>query len=43
MANMEDAAVTKVIGEEVIARFGVCGTIHSDQGAQFESNLFTDM
>lgn len=40
---MEDAAVVKVIDEEVIARFGVCGTIHSDQGTQFEGHLFTEI
>jgi transposase InsO family protein len=43
MPNMEARTVAKIIVEEVIARFGVPCFIHSDQGRQFESNLFKEM
>jgi transposase InsO family protein len=43
MANMEAATVARIIVEEVVARFGVPGSIHSDQGVQFESHLFREM
>ena len=43
MPNMEAATVTRIIVEQVIARFGVPYTIHSDQGPQYESQLFSQM
>ena len=43
MPNMEEATVARIIAEQVIARFGVPYTIHSDQGAQYESQLFSQM
>ena len=43
MPNMEARTVAKIIVEEVIVRFGVTCFIHSDQGRQFESNLFKEM
>ena len=43
MPNMEAATVARIIVEQVIARFGVPYTIHSDQGAQYESQLFSQM
>ena len=42
MANMETSTIAKIIMDEVISRFGTPGTIHSDQGRQFESNLFRE-
>lgn len=41
--NIEACTVAKVLVEEVLCRFGVPQTIHSDQGRQFESNLFQEM
>ena len=35
--------VADIIVREVVTRFGVPTTIHSDQGSQFESELFTEM
>ena len=43
MSNMEAETVAKIIVEQVIARFGVPSYIHSDQGRQFESSLFSEM
>ena len=43
MANMEAATVAKIIVEEVITRYGTPSMIHSDQGVQYESHLFTEM
>ena len=41
--NMEASTVAKVMVEQLISRFGVPAKIHSDQGRQFESNLFSEM
>ena len=41
--NMEACTVTKVLVENVLCRFGIPQVIHSDQGRQFESNLFQEM
>uniref|UniRef100_A0A5S6QK45 Integrase catalytic domain-containing protein n=1 Tax=Trichuris muris TaxID=70415 RepID=A0A5S6QK45_TRIMR len=41
--NQEAGTVTKVIVNEFICRYGVPETIHTDQGAQFESALFQSM
>lgn len=43
MPNMESRTVAKIIVDDVIVRFGVPCFIHSDQGRQFESNLFKEM
>ena len=43
MINMESETVAKIIINEVISRFGIPNTIHSDQGRQFESNLFHEL
>ena len=40
---MEAATVARIIVEEVVARFGVPSSIHSDQGRQYESELFSEM
>ena len=36
-------AVARMIVENFISRFGILGTIHTDQGRDFESKLFQDM
>lgn len=43
MPNMEAKTVAKLIVEEVVTRFGTPRIIHSDQGRQYESELFTEM
>ena len=43
MPNMEARTVVKILVEAVITRFGVPRIIHSDQGKQFESELFSQM
>ena len=43
MPNMETKIVAKLIVEEVVARFGTPRIIHSDQGRQYESELFAEM
>ena len=43
MRNMEAETVANILAREVIARFGVPGVIHSDQGKQFEGKVFTEM
>ena len=43
MANMEAASVAKIIVEKVITRYGTPSMIHSDQGFQYESHLFTEI
>ena len=43
MPNMEARTVAKILVEEVVARFGIPYTIHSDQGTQYESKLFSEM
>lgn len=43
MTNMESETVAKIIMNEVISSFGIPNTIHSDQGRQFESNLFHEL
>ena len=36
-------SVSKCLVDEVISRFGVPGYIHSDQGRQFESELYQEV
>ena len=43
MPNMEAKTMAKRLVEEVIVRFGTPYVIHTDQGAQFESNLFKEV
>ena len=43
MPNMEAKTVAKLLVEEVIVRFGTPYVIHTDQGVQFESNLFQEV
>jgi hypothetical protein len=43
MPNMEAKTVATLLVEEVIVRFGTPYMIHTDQGVQFESNLFQEM
>ena len=43
MPNMEARTVAKILVEQVITRFGVPYTMHSDQGRQYESELFKEM
>lgn len=43
MPNMEAVTVANLIVEQVVARFGVPSYLHSDQGRQFESKLFSEM
>ena len=43
MPNMEACTVAKILVEEVLCRLGKPQKIHSDQGRQFESNLFLEM
>ena len=43
MPNMEAVTVAKLLVEQLFTRFGVPEQIHSDQGRQFESNLFAEM
>lgn len=42
MPNMEASTVANII-TQVVTRFGIPSVIHSDQGGQFESQLFTEM
>jgi transposase InsO family protein len=42
MCNMEAETVARLIVEQVIVRFGVPYSIHSDQGTQYESRLFKE-
>ena len=43
MTDMKAKTVVQLMVTEVIARFGVLRIIHSDQGRQFESELFHEM
>ena len=43
MSNMEAGTVAKIVVEEVVTKFGIPNKIHSDQGRQFESELFKEM
>ena len=43
MPNMEASTVASILVEQVVLRFGIPYFIHSDQGRQFESKLFSEM
>ncbi|KAK3106230.1 hypothetical protein FSP39_015710 [Pinctada imbricata] len=43
MPNMEAITVAEILVKEVIARYGVPSTVHSDQGKQFEGKVFSEM
>ena len=43
ISNMKACTVAKILVEEVLCRFSIPHTIHSDKGRQFESNLFQEM
>ncbi|PIK39039.1 Retrovirus-related Pol polyprotein from transposon [Apostichopus japonicus] len=43
IADMEAETVARVLVEEFICRFGVPEELHTDQGRQFESELFQHM
>lgn len=43
MPNMEAETVAIIIVEQVVTRFGVPNYLHSDQGRQYESQLFSEM
>ena len=43
LRNMEAHTVAKLITNEVICRFGCPVAVHSDQGRQYESVLFTEV
>ena len=40
---MEAGTVAKIVVEEVVTKFGIPNKIYSDQGRQFESELFKEM
>lgn len=43
MGNIETDTMAKFVIEDVVNRFGVPGIIHSDQGRQYESKVFSEM
>ncbi len=43
MPNQEAATVAQLLVREFFSRYGVCRYLHSDQGTQFESKLFSEM
>ena len=43
MPNHEASTVAEILVKEVVSRFGVPVTIHSDQGRNFESSLIAEM
>jgi transposase InsO family protein len=43
MPNMEASTVANILITQVVTRFGIPSVMHSDQGGQFESQLFTEM
>ncbi len=43
MPNQEASTVADILAEEFICRYGVPRIIHSDQGRNFESNLFSEL
>ena len=43
LPNIEARTVATVLIEQVVSRFGIPRQLHSDQGRQFESKLFSEM
>lgn len=43
MPNMETVTIARLLVREVLTRFGILSSLHSDQGTQFEENIFTEM
>lgn len=43
LPNQEAVSIAKVLVQEWVCRFGVPRSIHSDQGRNFESKLFTEL
>lgn len=43
MPNQEAHTVARIVAEEWVCRFGAPRSIHSDQGRNFESNLFKEL
>ena len=41
--NIEATTVASILIEQVVVRFGIPYSFHSDQGRQFESKLFSKM
>jgi transposase InsO family protein len=41
--NMEVLTIARLLDREVLTRFGIPASVHSDQGKEFESKLFLDM
>ena len=43
MRDQEATTVAEILVREVVSRFGVPLTLHSDQGRNFESTVFSEM
>ena len=43
LPNQEAVTVTEVLVEQCVSRFGVLMSIHSNQGQDFESAVFSEM
>jgi len=43
MTNMKAKTVARILVNEIVSRFGVPEKVHSDQGRQFEGNVFKGM
>ena len=43
LADMEASSIARVVVNEIICRFGIPDTIHTDQGRNFESGLIRDI
>ena len=43
LPDQEAVSIARVVLNEFISRFGVPYSIHTDQGANFESNMFKEL
>ena len=43
LPNQEAETVVKVLVDQLVSRFGAPAQLHSDQGRNFESQVFTEM